>query len=224
MSASMFAAVASPPEPCGLASSGCDLPAPSRSASPLLIIDTKGQLPAATVAAIQATSLVVSPVRPSLFDLLALKDIILLIEQAGKLSAAVCVVNGIQPGKGQESTYSEAELAASSFGIKVAPSPAYLCPRAAYVKAIGAARRFSVAGDCLELVQQVGAFVPLFLGACLRFVRSDRIRVKNAQTSRISCPRGSNSVTHFPAPLGADAHLPPSRRGKRASRLGLVRP
>ncbi len=104
----------------------------------LLIIDTKGTLAAPTLAAIRAASLIISPVRPSLFDLLALKDTVHLIEQAGKLEAAVCVVNGITPGKGQEAAYSEAEIAASSFGVKVSPSPAYLCQRTAYVKAIGA--------------------------------------------------------------------------------------
>jgi chromosome partitioning protein len=103
----------------------------------LLIIDTKGELSAATLAAIRTASLVISPVRPSLFDFLALKDTARLIGQAGKLEAAVCVVNGIMPGKGQEGAYSEAELAAASLGIKVAPSPAYLCQRVDYVKAIG---------------------------------------------------------------------------------------
>jgi chromosome partitioning protein len=103
----------------------------------LLIVDTPAQLTAATLAAIRIASLIISPVRPSLFDLLALKDTVKLIEQAGKLDCAACVVNGITPGKAQEAAYSEAELAASSLGIKVAPSPAYLCQRAAYVKAIG---------------------------------------------------------------------------------------
>jgi chromosome partitioning protein len=97
-------------------------------------------LAASTVAAIRASSLIISPVRPSLFDLMALKDTVHLIEQADKLAAAVCVVNGITPGKRQEAAYSEAELAASSLGIKVAPSPAYLCQRAGYVKATGAGK------------------------------------------------------------------------------------
>jgi chromosome partitioning protein len=101
----------------------------------LLIIDTPGHLAAATLAAIRSATLVISPVRPSLFDLLALKDTIKLIEQAGKLDSAVCVVNGIVPGKRQGTAYSEAELAASGLGIKVASS--YLCQRVAYVKAIG---------------------------------------------------------------------------------------
>ena len=101
----------------------------------LLIIDTPGHLAAATLAAIRSATLIISPVRPSLFDLLALKDTIKLIEQAGKLDSAVCVVNGIVPGKRQGAAYSEAELAASGLGIKVASS--YLCQRAAYVKAIG---------------------------------------------------------------------------------------
>jgi chromosome partitioning protein len=103
----------------------------------LLIVDTKGQLAAATLAAIRIASLVISPVRPSLFDLLALKDTIKLIDQASKLDHATCVVNGITPGKSQEAAYSEAEIAATSLGIRVAPTPAYLCQRAAYVKAIG---------------------------------------------------------------------------------------
>jgi chromosome partitioning protein len=106
----------------------------------LLIIDTKGTLAAPTLAAIRASSLIISPVRPSLFDLMALKDTVQLIKQADKLDAAVCVVNGITPGKGQEAAYSEAEIAASSLGITVAPSPAYLCQRAAYVKATGAGK------------------------------------------------------------------------------------
>ncbi len=101
----------------------------------LLIIDTPGHLAAATLAAIRMATLVISPVRPSLFDLLALKDTVKLIDQAGKLDAAVCVVNGIVPGKGQRTAYSEAELAASGLGIKVAPP--YLCQRVGYVKAIG---------------------------------------------------------------------------------------
>jgi chromosome partitioning protein len=101
----------------------------------LLIIDTPGHLAAATLAAVRSATLVISPVRPSLFDLLALKDTIKLIEQAGKLDSAVCVVNGIVPGKRQSAAYSEAELAASGLGIKVASS--YLCQRVAYVKAIG---------------------------------------------------------------------------------------
>ena len=45
------------------------------------------------------------------------------------------MANGIVPGKRQGAAYSEAELAASGLGIKVA-SP-YLCQRVAYVKAIG---------------------------------------------------------------------------------------
>jgi chromosome partitioning protein len=105
-----------------------------------LIVDTRGQLTAATLTAIRAASLVITPVRPSLFDLMALKDTVRLIEQAGKLGAATCIVNGITPGKGQEAAYSEAEIAASSLGITVAPSPAYLCQRTAYVNAIGAGK------------------------------------------------------------------------------------
>lgn len=101
----------------------------------LLVIDTPGHLAAATLAAIRSATLVISPVRPSLFDLLALKDTVKLIEQAGKLDGAICIVNGIVPGRGQKGAYSEAELAASGLGIKVAPP--YLCQRAAYVKAIG---------------------------------------------------------------------------------------
>jgi chromosome partitioning protein len=101
----------------------------------LLIIDTPGHLAAVTLAAIRSATLVLSPVRPSLFDLLALKDTIKLIGQAGQIEAAVCIVNGIVPGKGQDAAYSEAELAASGLGIKVAPP--YLCQRVAYVKAIG---------------------------------------------------------------------------------------
>jgi chromosome partitioning protein len=106
----------------------------------LLIIDTMGQLASATVAAIRAASLIISPIRPSLFDLLALKNTVRLIEQAGKLPLAVCIVNGIVPGRGQDAAYSEAEVAASSLGVKVAPAPAYLCQRTAYVKAIGAGK------------------------------------------------------------------------------------
>ncbi len=106
----------------------------------LLIIDTKGTLAAATIAAIRAGSLIVSPVRPSLFDLLALKDTVRLIDQAGKLPMTACIVNGITPGRGQEAAYLEAEIAASSLGVKVASAPAYLCQRAAYVKAIGAGK------------------------------------------------------------------------------------
>jgi chromosome partitioning protein len=108
----------------------------------LLIVDTRGQLSAATLTAIRAASLVITPVRPSLFDLMALKDTVQLIKQAEKLDAAVCVVNGITPGKApvQEAAYSEAEIAASSLGVKVAPSPGYLCQRVAYVNAIGAGK------------------------------------------------------------------------------------
>ena len=87
----------------------------------LLIIDTPGHLAAATLAAIRSATLVISPVRPSLFE--------------KKLDAAVCIVNGIVPGKSHAAAYSEAELAASGLGIKVAPP--YLCQRVAYVKAIG---------------------------------------------------------------------------------------
>ena len=128
----------------------------------LLLIDTRGQLAAATVAAIRVASLIVIPVRPSLFDLLALKDTVRLIEQAGKLNAAVCVVNGIMPGKGQEAAYSEAELAASSLGVKVAPSPAYLCQRAAYVKAVGLGKGVTESeprGQAAKEIRDVWAFL-----------------------------------------------------------------
>jgi chromosome partitioning protein len=128
----------------------------------LLIIDTKGTLAAPTLAAIRAASLIISPVRPSLFDLLALKDTVHLIEQAGKLESAICIVNGITPGKGQEAAYSEAEIAASSLGIKVSPSPAYLCQRAAYVKAIGAGKgvtEFDSRGQAAQEIRDVWGFL-----------------------------------------------------------------
>jgi chromosome partitioning protein len=134
----------------------------------LLIVDTKGQLAAATLAAIRIASLVISPVRPSLFDLLALKDTIKLIDQAGKLDITACVVNGITPGKGQEAAYSEAEIAASSLGIKVAPSPAYLCQRAAYVSAIGVGKgvteskpRGAAANEIREVWAYLNALDPI---------------------------------------------------------------
>ena len=102
-----------------------------------------------------SATLVISPVRPSLFDLLALKDTIKLVEPAGKLDATVCVVNGIAPGRGQGAADSEAELAASGLGIKVAPP--YLCQRAAYVKAIGLGKRVTEIKPKNEAAKEIRA-------------------------------------------------------------------
>lgn len=99
----------------------------------LMIIDTAPSTDAGALAAIRAADLIIAPVMPNFFDIGALKSTVRLIEKAGKLDRAVCVVNGLHY-QGTEQDYQDAKRQVEAIGIKVAS--AYCVHRRAYARAL----------------------------------------------------------------------------------------
>jgi MinD-like ATPase involved in chromosome partitioning or flagellar assembly len=81
----------------------------------LLIIDTGPSTDAGALAAIRAADLIIAPVMPNFFDIGALKSTDRLIEKAGKLDRAVCVVNGLHY-QGTEQDYQDAKGQVEAIG------------------------------------------------------------------------------------------------------------
>jgi chromosome partitioning protein len=96
----------------------------------LCMVDTAGKTDAGSVAAIRAADLIITPSQPTFFAIQALKDSVDLIARLNKLDQAVCIINELTSGKGEQQAFRDAEMLAEAVGISVAP--AYLVHRLAY--------------------------------------------------------------------------------------------
>jgi chromosome partitioning protein len=99
----------------------------------LMIIDTAPATDAGALAAIRIADLIIAPMLPNFFDIDALKSTVRLIERAGKLDSAVCVVNGVHY-QSAEQDFREARDQAAAIGIAV--SPVYCVHRRSYARAL----------------------------------------------------------------------------------------
>jgi chromosome partitioning protein len=86
----------------------------------LVLIDTPSRVDDAALAAIQATDIVIAPTLAGLFDLGALADTVRLLRLAGKLEAAVAVINRV-PQDRAAATVAHASAALERFEIAIAP-------------------------------------------------------------------------------------------------------
>jgi chromosome partitioning protein len=101
----------------------------------LVMIDSPSKVDAAALASIRAADLIIAPTRASLFDLAALSDTVRLLRTAGKLEAAVGVINCVPSDKGKEAaTVAHASLALERIGLAIAP--AHICERPPFATAI----------------------------------------------------------------------------------------
>lgn len=96
----------------------------------LCMVDTVGKTEAGSVAAIRAADLILVPSQPSFLDIEALKDSVDLIARLNKLDQAVCIINRLTSGKGEQRAFEHAEKQLDAVGITVAP--AYVVDRLAY--------------------------------------------------------------------------------------------
>ena len=99
----------------------------------LVLIDTPSKIDATALLAIRAADMIVCPTTPDLFSLGALGDTVRLLKDAGKLSAAVAVVNNVDDGSAA-SLIGEAEAVLASFGMPA--SPVAIRHRASFPSAI----------------------------------------------------------------------------------------
>jgi chromosome partitioning protein len=99
----------------------------------LVMIDTPSKVDHAPLAAIRAADLIIAPTRASLFDLAALSDTVRLLRTAGKLEAAVGVINCVPSAK-EAATVAHASLALERIGLAIAP--AHVCERPPFESAV----------------------------------------------------------------------------------------
>ena len=85
----------------------------------LLMIDTAPHTDTGALAAIRAADLVICPTQASLFDVVALKDTVGLLDLAERRDRAIAVINGL-PTQGGEDAKTEAVAAVTSLGLNVA--------------------------------------------------------------------------------------------------------
>ena len=98
----------------------------------LLLLDTAPHTDRGAVAAIRVAEIIVVPVRPSLYDIAAMRDTMKLLELTGRTADAVAVLNAIPP-KGKEIAKEAAE-AVKTFRLAVADT--HISHRASLVAAI----------------------------------------------------------------------------------------
>lgn len=99
----------------------------------MLLVDTPPHTTGAALHAIKAADVIITPTQPNIFDILALKDTVALLKQAGRIEAAICLMNGVSH-QGSAGVFDEARTAAEGMGLKV--SPAYLIHRRAYASSL----------------------------------------------------------------------------------------
>jgi chromosome partitioning protein len=99
-----------------------------------IIIDSPSKADAVQLAAIRAADLIVCPVMVDLFSLAGLQDTARMLETAGKLKAAVAVVNNLDES-GSAANLGEAAAVLKAIGM--AMSPEAIWHRPAYTVAIG---------------------------------------------------------------------------------------
>lgn len=97
----------------------------------LVMIDTVPHTDKDALIAIRAADLIICPTQPSLFDLKSLEDTALLLANADRKTAAICVVNAVPPGKGETASYNEAAAVVNEYGLALAKN--HICHRRAYV-------------------------------------------------------------------------------------------
>jgi chromosome partitioning protein len=98
-----------------------------------IIIDTPSKADAVQLAAIRAADLIVCPVMVDLFSLAGLQDTARMLETAGKLKAAVAVVNNLDEA-GSAANLGEAAAVLKAIGMPMSPTPVWHRP--AYTLAI----------------------------------------------------------------------------------------
>jgi chromosome partitioning protein len=103
----------------------------------LVLIDTPSRVDDAALAAIQAADIVIAPTLAGLFDLGALADTVRLLRLAGKLEAAVAVINRV-PQDRAAATVAHASAALERFEIAIAP--VHVCDRPTFLSAIEAGK------------------------------------------------------------------------------------
>lgn len=99
----------------------------------LIIIDTPSKADAVQLAAIRAADLVICPVMVDLFSLAGLQDTARMLETAGRLKAAVAVVNNLDEA-GAAANLGEAAAVLKAIGMPMSPEPIWHRP--AYALAI----------------------------------------------------------------------------------------
>ena len=99
----------------------------------LIIIDTPSKADAVQLAAIRAADLVICPVMVDLFSLAGLQDTARMLETAGKLKAAVAVINNLDEA-GSAANLGEAAAVLKAIGMPMSPAPIWHRP--AYAAAI----------------------------------------------------------------------------------------
>ena len=99
-----------------------------------IIIDSPSKADAVQLAAIRAAELIVCPVMVDLFSLSGLQDTARMLETAGKLKAAVAVVNNLDE-TGSAANLGEAAAVLKAIGMAMSPAPIWHRP--AYTVAIG---------------------------------------------------------------------------------------
>jgi chromosome partitioning protein len=85
----------------------------------LAMIDTAPHTDRGALSAIRAADLIVMPIRPSFLDVAAMRDTVHLLELAGKIGAAVAILNAV-PRRG--GLADEAQEALEQFKVKVVPA------------------------------------------------------------------------------------------------------
>ena len=98
-----------------------------------IIIDTPSKADAVQLAAIRAADLIVCPVMVDLFSLAGLQDTARMLETAGKLKAAVAVINNLDEA-GASANMGEAAAVLKAIGMPMSPTPVWHRP--AYTLAI----------------------------------------------------------------------------------------
>jgi chromosome partitioning protein len=126
----------------------------------LIIIDSPSKADAVQLAAIRAADLIICPVMVDLFSLSGLQDTARMLEKAGKLKAAVAVINNLDEA-GSAANIGEAAAVLKAIGMPMSPEPVWHRP--AYTLAIKRGLSVSELGSkqkaAAEEIQKLWAFL-----------------------------------------------------------------
>jgi chromosome partitioning protein len=86
----------------------------------IAFVDTPSKMDEAALAAIRAADLILVPTRCGLFDLVAIRDTVKVLQLAGRLKDAVAVVNDFD-AKHRETVVAEVTAELKKFGLAVVP-------------------------------------------------------------------------------------------------------
>jgi chromosome partitioning protein len=100
----------------------------------LVIIDTPPHTANGAVEAITAADLVISPIRPGMFDIRSIEMTVELINSAEAMNKTIGVVNAVRVGKGAVGDYNKASSFLERYGMRVAST--YIGDRRAFTVAI----------------------------------------------------------------------------------------